>query len=399
VGKKRINVSLGSIERRVNKNGTIAYRARIPLPPGTDGRRRWKSATRPTEKLAQAWIVEELGRIQRGIIPGGDHLRLRDFLIGQWLPFYAAHRKPSSYVVREGVCRNHIIPALGHISLAKLTPGLVQTFYTERSTHLAPNTVGAIATTLSAALRAAVDWELLHRNPCQGARVPRVMRREPTIWTPEQTRAFLAGEAHPFWHALWAVLIETGMRVGEAVALEWGDVDWEGATLRIERTVTKAGKGKGKTIGPTKTARGRRVVALSEALLALLRQNFAVTPRPTTGPIFPISIDAVYARFIRQSKALGMPQIRLHDLRHGNVVAALEAGVPLIVLSERLGHASIKITGDTYAHVTRRLDWQSAAIIGGLLLGGVEVDGHHVAVKNLHYIEGDTRGGDASPSD
>lgn len=368
-------MSLGSIERRRRTNGTIAYRARIPLPPDAGGRRRTKCATFATEKAAQAWIVEELGRVHRGVVDTGSRLRLDAFLTGHWLPFYQGQRKPASYVVREGACRVHIIPALGHIALGKLTPGIVQTFYTDLSTRgLAPNTVGVIATTLSAALSAAVKWEMMHRNPAVGARLPHALRRPMSVWTPEQTRTFLAGESDPHWHCLWAVLAETGMRIGELLALTWDDVDWDASTLRVERTITKAGKGKGKTIGPTKTARGTREVVLSAACVTLLRE--AHQPRVIHDPrIFPISTDAVYERFVKATARLALPRIRLHDLRHTNVVTALEAGIPLIVISERLGHASIKITGDTYAHVTRRLNRESAETLGGLLLSEDAVDG------------------------
>jgi integrase len=91
--------------------------------------------------------------------------------------------------------------------------------------------------------------------------------------------------------------------------------------------------------------------------------------------IFPFSVNQLYDRFVRLAASVpGLPRIRPHDARHSNVVAALEAGIPLIVISERLGHASIRITSDVYGHVTRRLDKASAETLGGLLLGEHVVD-------------------------
>jgi integrase len=338
-----------------------------------DGRRRQATATFKTKKDAHSWLAERSGRIARGEHDDGAHLPLSSYLTEHWLPFYAGQRSSSSYQNRESVVRNHIIPALGHIRLGKLSPILVQTFYNDLSAKYAPNTVLGIASTLSAALRMAVEWELLHRNPAQGARTVAARKKDPAIWTPEQVRAFLAAETDPHWYCLWAVLLETGMRRGELLALRWGDIDFEGGTVRVERTITKAGKGKGSTIGPTKTARGVRNVALSASCLELLRRRHMEANKLV--PIFPFSVNQLYDRFVRLAASVpSLPRIRPHDTRHSNVVAALEAGIPLIVISERLGHASIRITGDVYAHVTRRLDKASAETLGTLLLGEHVVD-------------------------
>jgi integrase len=370
---------IGSVQVRRGKHG-LSYRAVFPLPAGVDGRRRQATATFKTRKDAHIWLAERSGRIARGEHDDGAHLSLHAYLTEHWLPFYANQRSSSSYQNRESVIRNHISPALGHIRLGKLTPILVQTFYNDLSKNYAPNTVLGISSTLSAALRMAVEWELLHRNPAQGARTVAARKTEPTIWTPEQVRSFLAAETDPHWHCLWAVLLETGMRRGELLALRWDDIDFDAGTVRVERTITKAGKGKGSTIGPTKTARGVRNVALSAACLALLRDSSPPPEATIIGVepkrIFPVSVNQLYDRFVRLTASVpGLPRIRPHDARHSNVVAALEAGIPLIVISERLGHASIRITGDVYAHVTRRLDKASAETLGALLLG----EGHEEA--------------------
>jgi integrase len=376
---------------RRGKTG-VSYRAVFPLPPDATGKRRQATATFKTKTAAHDWLAEKHGRVMRGQKGDGERLPLATFLTDHWLPFYAGQRKAASYQNRESVVRNHIIPALGHVRLGKLSPIVIQTFYTDLGARYAPNTVQGIATTLSAALRMAVAWELLHRNPCVGARTAPAVRREPAVWTPEQVHSFLAAETNPDWHCLWAVLIETGMRRGELLALRWDDIDFEASTVRVERTITRAGKGKGNTIGPTKTARGVRNVALSAACLALLRdRRLRQAGGPPNGqgplPIFSVSVNQLHYRFVRLAASIPqLPRIRPHDARHTNVVAALEAGIPLIVISERLGHASIRVTGDVYAHVTRGLDKASAETLGALLLGpdvehGADVE--HVLVDEI----------------
>jgi integrase len=324
--------------------------------------------------------------VNDGSVAFDTRLTLGDYLTRRWLPFYQTRHRPSSVVVRETDVRLYLVPALGQTRLTALSPVVVQMFYTTLGTSRKPATIRRIAATLNAALNQAVRWELIPRNPATGASLPAVPRRPSTVLTPAQERAFLAAEDDADWRCLWQVLALTGMREGECCALVWEDVDYAAGTIRVERTLTKVpGRGPqgGKyvwAVGPVKAGEGR-VVSVPGSLLTLLqalqqRQEESRGRGPEQLPgcvIFPRTPSAVIYRRSKIALRAGLPPARVHDLRHAHVTAGLVAGVPMKVLSARVGHASIQITADLYAHVTRDLDRAAAETIGGVLLG--EEDG------------------------
>jgi integrase len=135
-----------------------------------------------------------------------------------------------------------------------------------------------------------------------------------------------------------------------------------------------------------KTPKGRRSLALDPATLAALRAHQGrqaeekalvggsqdsglVLTMPDGSPIHPQRLSAW---FLQHTSAAGLPRIRLHDVRHSYATAALAAGIPPKVISERLGHATIAITMDTYSHVIPGLDEQAAGLVARLILGDGE---------------------------
>jgi integrase len=331
--------------------------------------------------------------VNDGSVAFDTRLSLGEYLTRRWLPFYATRHRPSSVVVRETDVRLYLVPALGQTRLAALSPVVVQMFYTNLAPSRKPATIRRIAATLNAALNQAVRWELIARNPARGASLPAMPRRPSTVLSPAQERAFLAAEDDADWRCLWQVLALTGMREGECCALVWEDVDYAAGTIRVERTLTKVpGRGPqgGKyvwAVGPVKAGEGR-VVSVPGSLLTLLREaqqrqearvlssgrlehpsrSLRLSPQPLN-VIFPRTPSAVMYRRAKIALRAGLPPARVHDLRHAHVTAGLVAGVPMKVLSARVGHASIQITADLDAHVPRDIDRAAAETIGGVLLG------------------------------
>ena len=394
-------MSRGSVQKIIGTNGDISWRVRIEQPPLPDGKRRWTSETFRTKREAEAFRAESITRINRGIVDTGARLRLADYLTDRWLPFYKTQQRPSSYRAREIGCRVHIIPKLGHYKLSQLTPSVVQAFYNELGREHHANTVRGIAATLSAAMNMAVRWELIYRNPCSGAVKPRQAKRDASIWTPDQTKHFLACEVDLDWQCLWATLAVTGMRLGELLALTWDDIDFAHGTLHVRRTIAK--NYTGYTINAPKTANGTRVITVHDGLVALLRatqerqerrrkirysaprdrrrasvngKDVVATPQDLhwhvvfdRGDGRPLTPNMVDHRWTQNLTRSGLPKIRKHDLRHGAATVWLESGIDLKVVSEQLGHSSIQITGDVYAHVTQKLAREAAKVIEERILG------------------------------
>ena len=143
------------------------------------------------------------------------------------------------------------------------------------------------------------------------------------------------------------------MRRGEALALRWTDVDFTRSTIFIARSMNGSGQ-----LGPTKTRKSRPIsidAATVELLRGLSREGDL---------IFDITPHALTREFIRTIERAGVPRIRLHDLRHMHATTLLRAGVPVLVVSKRLGHSKVSITMDVYAHVLPSDDQDAAEVMG-----------------------------------
>ncbi len=215
---------------------------------------------------------------------------------------------------------------------------------------------------------------------------------EQQVWTPEQLRAFLIHVRDDRLYALWLLVATTGMRRAELAGLRWSDIDFARARLtpRLPRVVVNYQVHQ----SDTKTASGRRSLALDSATLEALRDhrrrqaeeralaeiadaNDLVFTWPDGRPLHPDLITDWFQRHAKRAvweqngqQNVGLPAIRLHDVRHSYATAALAAGILAKIVSERLGHANVQITLDTYSHVIPGLDEQAAATVARLILEG-----------------------------
>ena len=199
-------------------------------------------------------------------------------------------------------------------------------------------------------------------------------------WSGAQLAAFLEATSDDRLHGLWHLLALTGMRRGEALGLRWEDVDLEAGRLSVRRALIP--NGKTVVVSEPKTARGRRVVALDPGTVNVLKAQAArqLQEQPEwdeassdSGYVFTKEDGTPYhpevvSRFFRQAvKRAMLPEIRLHDLRHTNATLALRAGIHPKVVSERLGHATVSITLDTYSHAIPAMQEEAAARIAELV--------------------------------
>lgn len=202
------------------------------------------------------------------------------------------------------------------------------------------------------------------------------------VWTPEEMRRFLEHVRDDRLFAAWQVLSTTGMRRGELLGLRWADVDLERGSLAIRQVRTAVNY----TVetGTPKTHKGSRTESLDPATLAALRahrrhqneerlvwggawtETGLVFVLPDGSAIHPQRLSQWFAQHVRRA---GLPRIRLHDLRHSYATAVIRAGVPLKVVSQRIGHANPTITMTTYQHVLPGDDEQAALIGAQAILG------------------------------
>jgi integrase len=182
--------------------------------------------------------------------------------------------------------------------------------------------------------------------------------------------------------ALWSLAASTGMRRGEVLGLRWVDVDLERARVAVRQTLVVAGREV--VVSEPKTSRGRRSIALDPRTVAQLRawraaqaaerlqwgsswvNSGLVFTRENGSPLHPEWLSDAFAWRIKQA---GLPVVRFHDLRHTHASLGLAAGVPIKVMSERLGHSTSSFTADAYQHVTPALEEQAAATVARLVFG------------------------------
>jgi integrase len=245
---------------------------------------------------------------------------------------------------------------------------------------LSPRSVQYAHRILSHAVKDAVDHGLPMRNPASLVKPPRVPKPPMRVWSAEDARRFLAAVADDRLCALWTLLLTTGMRRGEVLGLHWEDVDLKRGRLAVRQTVVAIGYDV--DISEPKTMTGRRSVSFDPTTVAALKKHRrrqsedGLRARPAAeesdlvfmtedgSMIHPDRISKVFAQLIEQHK---LPTIRLHDLRHTAATFALTAGVHPKVVQERLGHANITITLDTYSHVLQGLQEDAGAKVAELV--------------------------------
>lgn len=272
--------------------------------------------------------------------------------------------KESTRASYAGHVEQHLVPRLGHLKLRDLRAHHVEQAYRDILAQRAERPVGAsglrrVHATVMSALNAAVRRGLIRRNPAAGVELPRPVETERTVWSVAEATRFLQAIRDDRWYLIYRLLLIGGLRRGEALGVRWDDLDWDAHTLTVRRQLTVV---RGRLIDTTPKSRaGVRTIALDEITMAGLRALRRERPTPIAGasggvfvtdtgdPIHPAAVSRHFSVLVRRA---GLPMIRLHDLRHTSATLGLAGGETLLEVSRRLGHSSITVTADIYAHPT-----------------------------------------------
>lgn len=364
---------------QIIKRGERNFIVRVYLGRDANGKRDYLNQTvKGSKKDAQALLNKLLRDKDMGTLLEPSRESLGEYL-DRWLEAAAKPRLgASSYSDYERLLRYYVRPELGATPLQKLTALDIQKVYGGMSArNLSPRTVQYTHRILRNALEQAVKWRVLIHNPAQYAELPKQVHREMRFMTDEESRRFLTVARTSPYYAFFTLMLSTGLRPSEALALRWQDVDLKRHALRITRTVKRV-KGVWLFEG-TKNKRSRVVdypVSLNEVLLGHRAQQADL--KGETDLVFsslagtPLHEKNMLTRYYRPLlTAAGLPkEMRLYDLRHTHASLLLLAGVHPKLVSERLGHSSIVITLDTYSHVIPSLQRDSADRLDAVLFGG-----------------------------
>ena len=215
--------------------------------------------------------------LQQGAYVEPTKATVADFLRTTWLPAAKGTLRPTAFSSYEMHVRCYLTPAFGHLQLQQLTPAVINAFYASLREgwngrrSLSPASVRRVHATLHRALRDAVRWQLIARNPATGADPPKARRPEMRIRTPEQLRKFLQGTHDDRHYAQWLFYVLTGVRRGEALALRWSDTNLQAGNATILRSLVPVDHRL--VIGEPKTSRGRRRISLDQRLVDELRHH------------------------------------------------------------------------------------------------------------------------------
>ena len=419
--------------KRRNQEGTFTRR-----PNGTwqgrlgyvdnDGVRKRISVYGKTQKEAAAKLKATRERVH-----AGQPARDSRMIVAAWCEVWidgtlaASPRRESTKSLMASLLRSHVRPApLGQIPLGRLKPSHIDAWINQLRRQgstagtssksgvqaLADATIQRVFRVLRQALDGAVRDGLLARNPALSVALPLAERPEARVLELQQIVAILHaakemderrqthGGYRTHHHAIFALIAATGLRKGEALALQWADVDFQRGTLSVRGSLSRV-QGRWLITAP-KTRSSRRVLVPSAGVLDLLAQHrraqaderrHAASARTEDGFVFttatgaPLDPRSVLRAFTTAAEQAGISGVSIHTLRHSAATAMLDAGVHLKAVSELLGHAGTQITADVYAHLTTTTARKALSDLGS----GLGLDSQLAYGIGVRIEEGSTR--------
>jgi len=378
----------GSIFKRANGKWGAALQY--------DGKRKYVyAATRKEvqEKLHMLQREAQTGAFAAGSRQGMSHDVTVQAFLEHWLALVAKSQVRPRTWDHYDLCVRRIVPLIGTIKLAALTANNIRAMEVALSASkgLSSRTVRHCHAVLHNALNEAVKQGVIARNPTSDVTAPRIVRKELHTLSRRQVKQLLAISKGTRWHALWALLITTGLRLGEATALRWQDLDLARGVATIQRGLQRQ-RTTGLVFVEPKTAGSRRAVQLPKGTIAILQEHRIIVegmqvslgdfckdcdlvfPALTGGPVDPARVNTALHNDLHKA---GLPRLRVHDLRHSAATLLLEAGTHPKIVQDLLGHSTIAMTLDLYSHVTPRLQEEVTARMQEMLFDTDPDDSEH----------------------
>jgi integrase len=305
----------------------------------------------PTRRQAEQLLADRLRTINSGELRPSTFRTLREYAEGNWLPEVLPTVKCSTKMHYEYMLRVHLYPAFGNVQLRLITRDVVQSFLASKlRSGLSWRTVKGLRTVFGTVMGAAEMAELIPSNPVRKTRFPRRgMVKERVAIAPEKIRELLAALPEPS-RALAQLLVLTGMRIGELLALHWRDVDLMGGFLRVTQTVYDG------HFDEPKTQRSKRSIPLGTKAVEILSACKRAGVN-SEGLVFgtrsgtPFDRHNLLRRQLKPTcKQLGLAGVNWHWLRHANATLLDAVGTPLGTVQALLGHSSAEITREVYLH-------------------------------------------------
>lgn len=331
----------GSIRKRKG-----SYQVRWHLG---EGHYKAKSFTR--KKEAEKFLSQVVSQVHEGTYREIKPINFEAFS-NLWLKTHGPNLRESTYSLYEGMIRVHFVPFFGKSPLTAIGIDDIQRLLSEKGQTSSPATVHSMRRILVKMFNHAKKWGYLKENPARETEPPQIPYQEMSYLTPQEADKFISflKENDPSYFCLFQTALQTGLRLGELLALKWEDI--EAGIIRVKRQIHKG------RISEPKSKRGMRQVPIPKALEKALKEHKLASRPSSEGWVFPSEAgtpingrNLIRRHFEPALKASGVKKIRFHDLRHSYGAHLVAAGVHAKAIQEALGHASIKTTLDRYGHL------------------------------------------------
>lgn len=336
------------------------------------GQRRYLYADKDdnTQQNAYKKLQNALFEQRQGKLATGPQQTVEQFLTDWLEKTQKLNVRASTYHRQETIIRKHILPAVGHLQLRKLTPLHIRNLYAAKMEEgLKPSTIRTIHAAFRHALDDAYRWKLISQNVCDQVSPPATKKRKAQILTLPQAICLLKACKGDPLEAFVMLALTTGMRHGEMAALRWSDINFEDRSLKIERTVQRMGKRF--VEGEPKTLKSAREIMLPQITIEALQRHQIAQQKirmeagdrwQERGLVFCdkhgnfIHAMTTLLRFHRLLERAGLPRMRIHDLRHtASTLLILVMRQPDKLVQELLGHESLEMTEGLYTHAERSM--------------------------------------------
>lgn len=382
---------------RIIKKENGKYKAVVNMgkDPST-GKRKRKAKTFKRKLDAQSWVADMIKEREQGFAIDPQDFSVKTYLL-YWLKNYAEHQtKGTTYDGYTFIINSHFIPALGAIKLEDLLPVHIQTYFSKKRVKgrldgkpggLAGETLKKHYRVLNESMNQAIKWQILKYNPCSAVDCPRPddsSKKVVAISKKQLDKLIDTAKITDSWtHTFIYVAAYTGMRRSELMGLKWDNVDFENKAIRVKTVlVTNRKKGKSKDgsnlRNTTKSKTSTRSIKITDRVVQVLKQhkkeqleNQLLLGNPKDYNKLNLVFckvdgtkyypDRANIKFNKVRDKAKLPkELTPHVLRHTHATLLLKAGVNPKIVQERLGHASIAETMDTYSHVIPTMQEETA---------------------------------------
>ena len=377
----------GNIQKRKRKNG-YAWEITIETPPDpiTKKRNRTTKTVKGTKKEAEQVLRKLIAEAEKGYHVTNNKITILEW-VQTWLDVYIEPNvSPTTLSRYQGMIKRYIDPLLGSMQVQQLTTLAVQSWVNGLKVSPASGKEMSAATikhtyhVLKGAMDKAVLAGIIPRSPCQGVMLPKGEKKAPVIYDEQQIQQLVKAAKGSEMELPIDMELCLGLRRGELLGLQWGDVDWKKGQIHIIRTrVVVNGKS---VVKDPKTATSKRTIDVPTRLMEKLKkhqrtcqmnrlrmgEDYTATDfiivHPDGKPIYPEYLSQMLTKL---QKKYDLPQCRFHDLRHLCASIMLMQGVNVKVAQERLGHKDISTTLNIYSHVLPSSAKEAAEKIGEMI--------------------------------